>query len=63
MRLHIMLAGALAAGVLAAPALAQDTGTLKKIKETGIITIGHRDSSIPSPGKWLTSSSPRLRSN
>jgi glutamate/aspartate transport system substrate-binding protein len=30
------------------PALAQDlTGTLKKIKETGSITIGHRDASIP----------------
>jgi len=37
----------LAAGV-AMPALSQDlTGTLKKIKETGTITIGHRDSSIP----------------
>jgi glutamate/aspartate transport system substrate-binding protein len=37
----------LAAGV-AMPALAQElTGTLKKIKETGTITIGHRDSSIP----------------
>jgi len=36
-----------AAAVLAfaAPALAQDT--LKKIKETGAITIGHRDASIP----------------
>ena len=33
---------------LAAPAAAQDlTGTLKKIKETGTITIGHRESSIP----------------
>ena len=30
------------------PARAQDlTGTLKKIKETGSITIGHRDASIP----------------
>ena len=37
----------LAAGV-AMPALSQElTGTLKKIKETGTITIGHRDSSIP----------------
>ena len=35
-------------GVLAAPASAQNlTGTLKKIKETGSITIGHRESSIP----------------
>lgn len=38
----------LAAGCLAAPAGAQElTGTLKKIKETGTITIGHRDSSVP----------------
>ena len=37
----------LAAGV-AMPALSQElTGTLKKIKETGTITIGHRDSWIP----------------
>jgi glutamate/aspartate transport system substrate-binding protein len=32
----------------AAPAMAQDlTGTLKKIKETGQITVGHRESSVP----------------
>ena len=31
---------------LAAPALAQE-GTLKKIKDSGSITIGHRDASIP----------------
>ena len=31
----------------AAPALAQESPTLKKIKDTGTITIGHRDSSIP----------------
>jgi len=48
MRLKIMLSGIVAAGIVAAPAAAQDlTGTLKKIKETGAITIGHRDSSIP----------------
>jgi glutamate/aspartate transport system substrate-binding protein len=36
------------AAFVAAPAVAQElTGTLKKIKETGTITIGHRDSSIP----------------
>src|ERR1700720_3693434 len=30
------------------PALAQDlTGTLKKIKDTGAITLGHRESSVP----------------
>ena len=39
---------ALSALVVAAQADAQElTGTLKKIKETGIINIGYRDSSIP----------------
>src|SRR5262249_26318964 len=42
---------AAAASLLAAacaPAKAQDLeGTLKKIKDTGTFTIGHRDSSIP----------------
>lgn len=42
---------ALAAGVsigLSAQAQSQDLdGTLKKVKESGVITIGHRDSSIP----------------
>ena len=39
---------ALAAALCASPAQAQDlTGTLKNIKETGAITLGHRDSSIP----------------
>ena len=34
--------------IVAAPVAAQElTGTLKKIKDTGTITIGHRDSSIP----------------
>jgi glutamate/aspartate transport system substrate-binding protein len=36
----------LAALALAAPAAAQE-GTLKKIKDAGAITIGHRDASIP----------------
>ena len=32
----------------AGPALAQEpTGTLKKIKDTGTITLGHRESSLP----------------
>ena len=36
------------AGLAAAPAVAQDlTGTLKKIKDSGTITIGHRETSIP----------------
>ena len=46
-RLHIMglaLAAALCVGQAGAEEL---TGTLKKIKETGTITIGYRDSSIP----------------
>ena len=41
---------ALAAGLTfaAAPLAAQElTGTLKKVKDTGSITIGHRDASIP----------------
>ena len=39
---------ALAAGLVAAPAIAQElTGTLKKIKDTGSMTIGHREASIP----------------
>jgi glutamate/aspartate transport system substrate-binding protein len=39
---------ALAAAAFALTAQAQElTGTLKKIKETGAITIGHRESSIP----------------
>jgi glutamate/aspartate transport system substrate-binding protein len=38
----------LAAGMIAAPAAGQElTGTLKKIKDGGSITIGHRDASIP----------------
>ncbi|MGA8050931.1 MAG: transporter substrate-binding domain-containing protein [Burkholderiales bacterium] len=41
------LALALFAGVaIAAPASALE-GTLKKVKDSGVITIGHRDSSIP----------------
>jgi len=42
-RLALALA---ASAALAAPALALD-GTLKKIKDSGSITIGHRDASIP----------------
>ena len=44
-RLLLALAGA---GLVATGANAQElTGTLKKIKDTGSITIGHRESSIP----------------
>ena len=43
-----MMGLALAAVFCAAQADAEElTGTLKKIKETGVITIGYRDSSIP----------------
>jgi glutamate/aspartate transport system substrate-binding protein len=43
----LMIAAALLVGV-SVPAGAQGLeGTLKKVKETGAITIGHRDSSIP----------------
>jgi glutamate/aspartate transport system substrate-binding protein len=46
MRTLILAAGLFAA--LAAPSYAQDlTGTLKKVKETGTITLGVRDSSLP----------------
>jgi glutamate/aspartate transport system substrate-binding protein len=34
-------------GFIAASAHAQDSGTLKKIKDTGVISLGHRESSIP----------------
>src|SRR3954469_2095641 len=45
MRPNLILVAA--ATLLAGPAIAQDSGTLKKIKDTGAITLGHRDSSIP----------------
>ena len=46
-RLPLAVATALCAIAVAAPALAQTSGTLKKIQDTGTITIGHRESSIP----------------
>jgi glutamate/aspartate transport system substrate-binding protein len=47
-RISTLAFGLVAAGVLSAPAMAQElTGTLKKIKETGTIAIGHRESSVP----------------
>jgi len=43
-----LLGAAIAAAVIASPAMAEElTGTLKKIKDSGTITLGHRDSSIP----------------
>ena len=46
MRLHHIAAALGVAVLAAAPAGAQE-GTLKKIKETGAIALGHRDSSVP----------------
>lgn len=44
---RIFMAALLTTAVISAPVLSQDTGTLKKVKETGVITLGHRESSIP----------------
>src|SRR4026208_1710597 len=46
MKSRFALAAAPAAFAVALPAAAQD-GTLKKIKDSGSITIGHRDASLP----------------
>lgn len=47
-KISLLAAGLVAASLLTAPAMAQElTGTLKKIKEAGSITIGYRESSIP----------------
>ena len=43
---RLLVSAVLASLALASPALAQDS-TIKKIKETGTITVGHRDASIP----------------
>jgi len=37
----------IAAAFAAAPALAQESATLKKAKDTGTLTLGHREASIP----------------
>ena len=43
-----LVAAAVAGAMLSAPVFAQElTGTMKKIKETGTINVGHRESSIP----------------
>ena len=42
------IAVTLATALMSAPVLAQElTGTLKKIKDSGVIALGHRESSIP----------------
>ncbi len=45
-KISTLAVGIIAAGAIAAPAFAQND-TLKKIKESGTITVGHRDASIP----------------
>ena len=48
MKLSRLLLAVVGAGLVATGANAQElTGTLKKIKDTGTITVGHRESSIP----------------
>ena len=48
LRVAVRAFAAAALGLVAASALAQDlTGTLKKIKDSGTITSGHRETSIP----------------
>jgi len=48
MKRTLIVAAAFAAALSAFPVVAQElTGTLKNIKETGAITLGFRDSSIP----------------
>jgi glutamate/aspartate transport system substrate-binding protein len=48
MHLRILLSILAASTLCGRAALAQEpTGTLKKIKETGAITLGHRESSVP----------------
>ena len=46
MKARFALVAALAAFAVSVPAVAQE-GTLKKIKDSGAITIGHRDASLP----------------
>lgn len=48
MKFSKIIAILISAGAIAGTAQAQDlTGTLKKIKDTGTITVGHRESSVP----------------
>ena len=46
-RSFTLIAALAAAFAFIAPVAAQDGGTLKKIRDSGSITIGHRDASIP----------------
>ncbi|MGU7783688.1 glutamate/aspartate ABC transporter substrate-binding protein [Burkholderia sp. PU8-34] len=47
MKFHEAVLMAAACIAFASGAHAQETGTLKKIKDTGVIALGHRESSIP----------------
>ncbi len=47
-KIATLMAAAATAAALATPAFAEElTGTMKKIKETGTITVSHREASIP----------------
>lgn len=46
-KFQLIVAAAAFVGIVATPASAQESATLKKIKDTGTISLGHRESSIP----------------
>ena len=46
-RITSLIAALIAGMAFTGAAIAQDGGTLKKIRDTGVIKIGHRDASIP----------------
>lgn len=48
LRITHLIAAIAATGLLTAPVQAAElTGTLKKIKDTGVVKVGHRDASVP----------------
>jgi glutamate/aspartate transport system substrate-binding protein len=47
MKIKKLALALIALGFVAGSAYAQDSGTLKKIKDSGTISLGHRESSIP----------------
>lgn len=61
--MSIIAAAVMAASVIALPALAQDAGTLKKIKDSGAVTMGVRESSGGLSFSSVTASSPASTSN
>ncbi|MCX7169426.1 MAG: transporter substrate-binding domain-containing protein, partial [Proteobacteria bacterium] len=46
-KIQLIVALAIVAGLATTPVSAQDSATLKKIKDSGSISLGHRESSIP----------------